>query len=587
VTTQAGYAAQEALRARRVKSNHASALLSDLIALDPAIKNEVLQRLTPADLRALLAASQDETGTMFAIWQTDPVGFCTFVLGEALWSKQRALLSAIPKYKRTVVPAAMSVSKTYSAALALVWFSNVYEVGTATTVTTATRMRQVEKQLWPHVRKVVARAGLPGDVGNAQYKIANRDGVELPVAYGFTAPSHDEAAMQGIHAPKLFLIVDEAGGFDPALGRSTRNLLTGDARMLAIGNPATDDENTWFEQIAEWGLDPHSHPETTTIRIPAASSPGITGEPMGLCRECPSNLDRHTPAVHLADQSWVDETVEDYGRGDPYVVARVDARFPKGGSSRAIPSSWVQLGVEAPDPGDTVPLSSLGLDEEDRDIPVRLGSWVRLGVDVAADGGDEFVIARVVGDAPTIEHVGSGAENENPVDVAGVVLEHILRAEALAAALGSSAQVRVKIDGIGVGWGVQGTLKAWRTEGLHRSHIESVVVSEKPAQEPDSATLRPANKRAEMWLAGRSAVQPVKHPGGMLMPGALRLGYLDGRTVAQLSTPKRGTNTGGMTVIEPKAEMKKRGVKSPDRAEAVLLAIYEPRPAKRKGRLIV
>jgi hypothetical protein len=92
---------------------------------------------------------------------------------------------------------------------------------------------------------------------------------------------------------------------------------------------------------------------------------------------------------------------------------------------------------------------------------VKRGAWVRLGVDVAADGGDEFAIYRVGGDMVHHRHHSSGAVNANAVDVAERVLEEINRAEKLAAALGSKAAVRVKVDTIGVGWGVVGMLQRW------------------------------------------------------------------------------------------------------------------------------
>jgi hypothetical protein len=56
--------------------------------------------------------------------------------------------------------------------------------------------------------------------------------------------------------------------------------------------------------------------------------------------------------------------------------------------------------------------------------------------------------------------------------------------------------------------------------------------------------------------------------------------------LAQLSAPLWDTNSAGFTTIEQKKHMKTRGVRSPDRAEAVLLSTYEPLPPKRKGRIL-
>jgi hypothetical protein len=51
---------------------------------------------------------------------------------------------------------------------------------------------------------------------------------------------------------------------------------------------------------------------------------------------------------------------------------------------------------------------------------------------------------------------------------------------------------------------------------------------------------------------------------------------LDRRAIAQLCTPMYKADSAGRTQIEKKVEMKRRGQSSPDRAEAVLLALYEP-----------
>ena len=51
---------------------------------------------------------------------------------------------------------------------------------------------------------------------------------------------------------------------------------------------------------------------------------------------------------------------------------------------------------------------------------------------------------------------------------------------------------------------------------------------------------------------------------------------VDRRTIAQLSSPLYSADSSGRIVIESKREIKRRSGTSPDRAEAVLLALYEP-----------
>lgn len=584
----------EAARTQAVgRSNHGASMLADLLAEPVPVTRLVLSTLPGRDLDAVLSAAQREFGTPYAVWQRDPVGFVEQVLGETTWSLQRAALESVGVNPRTAVPSCFGTGKTHIAARAVVHAGCVYAPGTSLTVSTATRMRQVQRQLWPHIRGLIKRHRLPGHetVGMTQWYQPTPTGDLAQVAYGFSAPAHDESAVQGIHAQgRLLVVVDEAGGIGRIIGSALRGILTGEeTSLLAIGNPPTDDEGSWFEMLCQ-------EDDVNVVRIAAEFSPNMTGEDPGLCRACPAGMKPHALAVHLVDKAWVAAAVREHGEDSPYVIAKVHARFPRGGSARAIPSSWVDAAVDlddaefglSPDDEGMVVLGSLIDESDDRDREstrlVEMGDWVRLGVDVAADGGDEFAIARSIGTLASLRHTSSGSANTNPHDVAGVVLREIRRADKIRRALGTTAKVRVKVDAIGVGWGVCGILEAWASEGIHDAEIVRVVVSEgvdEKGKVQESETLRPALKRDEMWLAGRFLLAPQDDG----RPGQMRL-ECEERTKAQFSAPNYGTTSIGKTKIESKKSMKQRGVRSPDRAEAFLLCLYEPRVKKRRGLIV-
>lgn len=384
------------------------------------------------------------------------------------------------------------------------------------------------------------------------------------------------------NSPNLLLIVDEAGGISHVIGRNLRGMTsTEGSHMLAIGNPPTDDEGSWFE-----GLCTRTEESASVIPISAFDTPSLSGEKAPVCRTCSGGL-THRVTKHLVTPDWVRETIDEHGDDSNYVQAKVYARFPRGGPSRVLPSSWVDMAAESDEPEteEYVRLCDLGLADERDQWKVAMGSWVRLGVDVAADGGDEFVIARSVGDLAQIQHFSSGAANTHGMTVAGIVLREIRKAEALSHALGSTSQIHVKIDVIGVGWNVADVLRAWGSEELHTAKIVPVVASESTDREPDGATLRPYKKRDEMWLAMRSRLQP-RGAEGELGPG-IRL-RLDRQTLAQLRAPTVAYNSQGLAVVESKKNLKGRGLSSPDRAEAVLMSIYEPfaKPKRKRAKLI-
>ncbi|MGW7645479.1 hypothetical protein [Streptomyces bobili] len=116
-------------------------------------------------------------------------------------------------------------------------------------------------------------------------------------------------------------------------------------------------------------------------------------------------------------------------------------------------------------------------------------------------------------------------------------------------------------------------LKRWAETGRHKAQIVGVMVSESPEQDDPGAQMRPYRKRDERWLATRGLLQPDPSTG----LGRLRLRLrVDRQTGIQLPTPRLGSNSAGYSVVQSKKAMKQRGMKSPDRADAALLTVYEP-----------
>ena len=507
--------------------------IDDLVALSPKERLAVLRTFDEETLAAVYQHVENRLRNPYQQWVDDPVGFVTDRLRETLWSKQRQILESLRDNKRTAVPASHAPGKSHVASRAVAWWVSVHPPGTAQVVTTATTFRQVKNILWPHLRRVQSRHDLPGEVFQTEWKV-NGD----IAAFGFSANHHDETAVQGIHYPHLLVVVDEAGGIPHTLGNALEALMTGGhTRLLLLGNPPTDEEGSWFERACNSDL-------YNVIPISAYETPNFTGEDAGICRACPVGVAEHPVTEHLVDATWVNDVIQEFGEDSPFVEARVHARFPKQVTDKVMPYAWVEAATE-----NTIP---------------EIGP-IRLGVDVASDGGDEFVIAWADGMQVSIRHKSSGSANANAVDVAGTILQHIREAEAIHRERRYSERVVVKIDAIGVGWGVVSTLKKWGDEEMHTAAIIGVNVAERPRN-----SNKFTNQRAEMWWNGRTLVQPQPDDTQMV-----RLD-IDRRTQAQLSAPKYLSDSSGRIKIESKADIKRRGQSSPDRAEAVLLALYEP-----------
>lgn len=504
-------------------------------------RHEIMARLTQAERRALWEQLEYREKHPWMKYEGDPVRFVEEGLGEALWGKQKEILRSIVENERTVVPATHAPGKTHLAARAVAYFMSVYPPGTAKVITTASSFKQVRNIMWPHVRRLHHVHQLQGYVNQTEWMLGEP---EQAYAQGIKPPDDDEAGMQGHHAPNMLVVVDEAGGISPGFGRNLEALMTGgNSRLLVLGNPPVDEEGTWFERISQ-------SPQYNCIPISAFDTPNFTGEHTDMCHSCPPGVVPHNVSTHLVDDDWVQSVRNEFGEDSAYYQARVLARFPRSSTSKTLPMAWLEAARDN--------------DETER-------GRICLGVDIASDGGDEFAIAQLDGWNLKIVHHRSGADNEDATRVAGQILEHIRTAENLHIERGISQPVRVKIDAIGVGWGIVGILKQWHSEGKFKAEIIGVNVAEK-ARDSEKFT----NQRAEMWWNFRQLIQPNENDDQVL-----HLGGLEQKELAQLNAPTYRTDSSGRIQIEGKPEMKKRGVGSPDRAEAMLLAAFEP-PSKEK-----
>jgi hypothetical protein len=135
-------------------------------------------------------------------------------------------------------------------------------------------------------------------------------------------------------------------------------------------------------------------------------------------------------------------------------------------------------------------------------------------------------------------------------------------------AIRETGATRVKVDSIGVGFGVIGELRNDRE--LRGVQIVGVNVGEK-ASKPDKY----ANLRVEIWWeVGRL----LSERRGWDLSGMENADT----TVAQLLEPQWDADSQGRIRVEKKEEIIKRLGRSPDNADALLLAFYG---GGRKGRV--
>jgi phage terminase large subunit len=462
-------------------------------------------------------------------YATNPIGFAHDILGIDFWSKQQEIAGSVAVNVRTAARSGHKVGKTELAAALLLWWccTRINARG----IFTAPTLRQVEEALWAAVRRQAEGAKRRGyniipDVAlSPSTGVRWDDGRRL---FGFTASHPDKVS--GPSGANILFVLDEASGIEAGIWQAVQGILGGtdesSGRVLAIGNPTQP--SGWFFDAFNEKRDLWNQP----IRISSAESPNV--------------ISGVATVPGLATRTWVREMAEEYGEDSPIYQVRVLGDFPTSSANQVI---------------------SLGLVEgalarwADPDISDDCQT-VELGVDVARFGDDDSAIAGRRG-----LRLYTPAWFERECDIKAVVngYDAIKVAAIVAQCINALARagelIRVKVDVTG-GFGepVCAMLDALKQtkqipEHVHVSRINFAGASS------DLKTFPVL--RDELWFGGRR----------FFKEGAM---YRDPKAESELIAPTYAPDLQGRNKVEKKRDTKKRLGRSPDRADAVLLAAYEP-----------
>ena len=448
------------------------------------------------------------------------MGFAKDALGVRWWAEQEAIALSVRDHRRTLVRAGHSVGKTHGSAGLALWFLQSFPESKV--ITTAPTRRQVFDLLWREVRSQFGRAKKPllGETFYSKLEIEPEW-----FATGFaTKPDETDVAVtfQGYHAKHLLVILDEAPGVPAPIWDAVESLTTGkDNRILAIGNPVS--QNDSFAKAEKSGL-------WNVIHIS--------------CLEHPNVVEDRSIIPGAVDRVWVDERVRAWAQPvegvpppeafewagqwhvpSPIFESKVLGRAPRTEEDVFIPLAWVEAA---------------------RLRELEPGEPVVFGVDVGQSA--ESVVAVRCGD--TLAHI-EGWRKRDTMETVGRVIR-----------LARTWKPRVVVvDTVGIGQGVADRLKE---QGLP---IEAVNWG-LPARDKE----RFVNQRAEWWWALRERFQE----GSISIPD-------DDVLAGQLSSQRFAYTSKGQVKAEAKEEMARRGVDSPDRADAVVMAFAPVRAGGRKA----
>lgn len=463
-----------------------------------------------------------------ARYREDPVGFFRDVLGVTPWSRQIEIAEAVRDYPRVAVSSGHKIAKSHTASGLALWFYSSYE--DARVVMSSTTSRQVDQILWREIRMMRARAGrcttckaedARGSSPCPHSALIDGDMHELARSGLKSADfreivgftAREAEAVAGISGGNLLYIIDEASGVPQVIYEAIEGNRAGGARIALFSNP-TRAEGEFFDAF-------HSKAKFyKTLRISSEESPNVVAGRVVI--------------PGLATREWIEEKREEWGEDSPLYKIRVRGQHVLTEEGKIINVAAIteaeQRWLDAPEEG---PLF-IGLD------PAGPG-----------DAGDETALAVRRG-LKVLRVIGWHGLTEDGIvaQVLGVLLQEKEKRE----------KATVVMDALGpVGSKVYQALKV-ASETHKTFEVFGVRGSDRASREPRLYDRQRDEVYANMarWM----------REGGALPE--------DAKLAKDLNAASWEGQLSGKLKATDKKVIKKALGRSPDRGDAVMMAVWEP-----------
>ena len=516
--------------------------------------------------------AQDDRGAI------GPVQFAADVLGVTLLDKQCEVLEAVRRERRVAVKSGNGLGKGFTAAVAVLWYLHCHNPGIV--LSTAPTFRQVRHVLWRQIHRLHrgARRPLGGTLLDTRWELA-RDRYAL----GLSADGADQ--FQGFHCENVLVVVDEAEGVAEEIYEAVDAVMTSrNPRLLLIGNPTRTDgsfHRAFHEERGIYRAITISALDSPNLRAGEVKIPGLVTaewveerriawrENSDLYRarvlgEFPQRGEDNLIAmddIEAAVYEGVLRQAQDErksgmqgerklsAQGEPQYSAQGEPQYPAQGEPQYPAQGEPQYSAhgEPQYPAQGEPQYSAHGEPQypahgELVEPYFKDERVVIGVDVARFGSDRSVVLMRRGDAVASIRTFSRIDT---MAVAGQVM----------VAVREHRPDLVNVDVIGVGAGLADRL---REQGVP---ARDVNVAERPRRDRTCANLRAEGYRT---LARRFRDRRIRIPR-------------DAELIAELAMLRYGYDSRGRLLMEPKDSMKKRGGRSPDKADALMLAFLDDR----------
>jgi hypothetical protein len=348
-----------------------------------------------------------------------------------------------------------------------------------------------------------------------RYPEATKTELKLgPGNFAIGLSTNEGVRFQGFHGEHVLIVLDEAPGVLPEIWEAIEGIRAGGkVHVLALGNP-TIASGPFHDAFTS------NRDGWKTFIISAFDTPNLAGLTRAELLCLPDDEIDASKTPYLVTRRWVREKWREWGLGHPLWESRVLGQFPAQSDNALISLAWLEEASGKP--------------------PIDTGGPLRAGIDVAGPGEDETVLAVV--DGSSILSIRSWTKADPRGEVVAALAPFKARLET------------VNIDSAGIG----------HFFGKHLEDLGYPVRLVNVGRQA-SRTERYANLKAEFYWGLRQRFEERDIAG-----------LTDERTIAQLAAILHEHDARGRVVIENKEDARKRGVKSPDRAEALMLAFAQP-----------
>ena len=315
---------------------------------------------------------------------------------------------------------------------------------------------------------------------------------------------------QGYHASHILIIIDESSGIKPEIFHAIEGIgSTGHVRMLELGNPT----------------DPTGHFANTfknefysKMTISCFDTPNFKQFPDIKTLEASTFEQRlDIPYQYLITPQWVYERLSEWGEDSPMFQSRCLGDFPLEGEDTLVPLRYALAAANRAEP----------IGDQNKEV---------LGVDIARFGTDKTVLVYRQGN--NVRYIQRFGKNDLMTTVGRIAEFNRLHPYA-----------KINIDDSGVGGGVTDRLREMKVD------VNPINVGAAPYNKEMYYNLR-----AELYWE----LAKLFEQGNITIPNDDKLiGELTGLKFKYLNAK---------LIIEKKEDMKKRGLSSPDSADALMLA---------------